>query len=160
MKVNDFDTVIFDLDDTIWSGPEPDLWAKRLTPPIFVEPSTKRVYDYIGKYIELHDGIEDVLVTLTEAHKNVGFTTVGGWEGVPYDWQPAVMILRLLKLEEFFPYARIIQYRTGKKTKDFIPLGKTLFIDDAQWHLDDIKSAFPSVTVLNRNHFKSWRELL
>ena len=158
MRLLDFDTVIFDLDDTIWSGSEPDLWAKKLTPPLI--PGGNRVYDHIGKYLELHDGVKETLEKLNAFGRCVGFSTVGGWKETPYDWQPAVVVLRCFGILHLFNYSKVIQYRDGNKTKDFLPCNKTLFIDDNQKHLDEVKQAFPNVEVLHRHHFKTWSDLL
>ena len=160
MKILGYNTVVFDLDDTIWSGSEPDLWAKKLMPPLYHDNKKNRVYDYIGKYLQLHEGIYTVLDKLNNVNKNIGYSTVGGWGGTPYDWQPCTVVLRMLSMEKFFKHMRVIQYRTGNKVKNFVPIGKTLFIDDNEKHLKDIKEAFPEVTVLNRNQFERWEDLL
>ena len=160
MKLIDFDTIIFDLDDTIWSGSELDLWAKKLIPPIFYDHKTDRVYDSVGKYLQIHEGIYNVLEKLTFVSKNIGYSTVGGLEGTPYDWQPCTIILRMTGMEKFFKHMRVIQYKTGNKANGFIPSGKTLFIDDNETHLTVVKNSFPEINVLNRLHFEQWKDLL
>jgi predicted phosphatase len=160
MKLVDFDTIIFDLDDTIWSGSEPDLWAKKLIPPLYYDNKTIRVYDFIGKYLQLHSNLKNVLCYLQSHRKKIGYSTIGGWENVPYEWQPCAIVLKTFALESFFQHMRVVQYKTGNKTKDFIPSGKTLFIDDNEKHLIEVKAKFPEVITLNRGSFESWEKLL
>ena len=160
MKLLEYDTVIFDLDDTIWSGSDKDIWAKKLFPPLTYHIWTNRVYDYVGQYVQIQEGVRVVLKSLEAEKKNIGYTTIGGWEGTPYDWQPCTIVLRCSELEKYFLHMRVIQYKTGIKTKDFVPKGKTLFVDDNQKHLDEIKQTFPDVDLLHRHSFDSWINLL
>lgn len=158
MDLLKYDTIILDLDLTVWTGIEPTFWAKLLQFPF------QLVEDIIvgsdGKYIKLHEGFRDVIQKLSDANINLGFLSVGGLQYIPYESQPSVICLRLYQIHDYFKYQRTIVYRDEIKSKYFKPKGKTLFIDDNAANLLDVKEIFRDVDVLNRYDFKNWKDLL
>ena len=96
MKLIDYDTVIVDLDFTIWDGCEPNYWAKLLTPPYTI--SRNRIYDCTGKYIELHFGVPLVLSVLKQCGVRCGFASVGGIKDLSVEAQPSIIALKLFDI--------------------------------------------------------------
>ena len=159
MKLTDFDTIIFDLDYTIWNGSEDNFWAKKLTPPLLLKDD--KIYDDLGKYIQLQPNIKNILNLLHSYGKNIGFITLGGLLDVDYDLQPAIICLQLFDVYKYFNFIKIVQYKTKNKADYFIKKGHTIFIDDDERNLVNIASRFPSVKTINRKtDFHDWNELI
>ncbi|KKQ34577.1 MAG: hypothetical protein US50_C0043G0009, partial [Candidatus Nomurabacteria bacterium GW2011_GWB1_37_5] len=68
MKLIDFDTVVFDLDFTLWRGNKPRLWAKSLAYPIV--PCGLCIMDANCDFIILDKQVKFVLSKLQ--NKNLG----------------------------------------------------------------------------------------
>ena len=158
LKINDFDTIIFDLDFTIWKGSKKDFWAKSLIFPI-VKKRT-RLYDSNNDYIQLFYGTKTFLQKLHTANKNIGFSTRGGLLNIDYDQQPCILALRQFDILQYFNYKQDILYKTDLKSKSMIAKGKTLFIDDNIIDLNDVRNNCPLITVLDRTTITTWNELL
>jgi hypothetical protein len=158
MKLLDFDTIIFDLDFTIWDGCEKGFWAKLLTFPFRLDGRT--IYDTEKRYIKFHEGIETVLFNLNKHKINTGFLSIGGLQEVHHESQPSIICLRMFGIYEYFNYQKTITYKTEQKSKHIIPRGKTLFIDDNESMLIDVKNTHPQITVLNRYDFKNWEDII
>lgn len=158
MNLLKYNTVILDLDCTIWDGCEPKFWAKLLIPPLTLKENS--IYDSFKNYITLQNNVDTVIKYLRNNNINVGFLSVGGLVDVPYEKQPSIMCLAMFNLLNFFNYQKTIVFRNNKKSEFFIPNGKTLFIDDDNEKLNDIKFNFPEVDVLSRYSFKNWMDLL
>ena len=151
----DYNTYIFDLDDTLWSGH----WAKmlvgdlRLTNPYAIK-------DELGNELCLNLGAKEFL---REKHKscNIGFVSRGGLLNIDKDSQPSIKVLRTFGILDYFNYCRHTIYKTEDKGKYVIPNGRTLYIDDNDNDLRDVlnshkTSVFSSGTsldVINANEF-------
>lgn len=159
LKAEDFDTIILDLDFTIWHGCRDKFWAKSLQFPI--KRDKRIIFDKNGDYITLDVGIDTFLIKLTELNKNIGFITRGGFLDTKFDDQPSIICLKEYGIFNHFNYNCHVLYKDDYKSDVFQPLDKTLFIDDNERDLSDINSVgYKNTTVLNRNSFKKWKELL
>lgn len=158
MNLLTYNTVILDLDFTIWDGCEPKFWAKLLIPPLTLKGMS--IYDSFQKYITLQNNVELVLKELRSNNINVGFLSVGGVLDVPYESQTSVICLKMFNLLDHFNYKNFIVYKDVKKSTCFTSIGKSIFIDDNDDNLKDIKLHFPHVDVLSRFSFKNWIDLV
>lgn len=159
MKLIDFDTIIFDLDETLWSGSPSDIWAKKLIQPWILTSDT--LTDLKNQSISLQPNVRNVLKTLNGVNKNIGFITNGGLINLNYNNQPTILALKLFDIYQFFNFIKIVGYRSDDKSNFFKECGKTIFIDDNYKNLYDIKEKFPNTTTINRKFdFKDWGELL
>lgn len=158
MNLNNFDTVIFDLDFTIWNGCQDKYWGKNLIPPI--EIHGRKISGADNKYIEFHDGIKEVISSLNKNNKKIGFITLGGLLTVSYEDEPVIKCLKMYDIYRYFNHQKTVLYKTDKKSKHIVQSNRTIFIDDNEEVLEDIRNNCSSVTVLNRNDFKNWRELI
>jgi predicted phosphatase len=157
-KINAFDTIILDLDFTVWKGSKDHFWAKSLEFPIVKKYN--KIYDKNFNYIELYYGVKKFLKYLSGYNKNIGFITRGGLLNIDYDQQPCIICLREFDILKYFNYKHHILYKTDNKSRVFESIGKTIFIDDNPLDLNDIKQNHPHVTVLDRTTFKNWNSLL
>ena len=71
-----YDTIIFDLDFTLWNGCEPKFWAKCLEEPY--HRSGRYIFGMDSKWITLQEGVPEILKKLNENGINLGFITIGG----------------------------------------------------------------------------------
>lgn len=158
IKLKNFDTIIFDLDFTLWDGCEKDFWAKKLKHPINLNKN--RIFGSDNKFIELQHGVPEMLKALENQNKNIGFITRGGLLETKYEDQPPIVCLKLFGIFDFFNYEKIVLFRTDTKSKYLKPFGKTIYIDDNPLDLNDISSAHQGVSVLDRNSFSKWKDLI
>ena len=158
MKINSFDTIIFDLDFTIWDGCEEKYWAKYLTFPYTIKDN--KIYGSDNKFIELHEDIKLVLSELHKYNKNIGFITLGGLLNISDEDQPVTHCLKMFDIYKYFNHQKTILYKTEIKSKHLMKSGKTIFIDDSPINLEDMKKSHPDVLSLDRFSFKNWKELL
>jgi hypothetical protein len=159
MKLLQYDTIIFDLDYTIWEGCRPQFWAKCLVKPYTLINDTVR--DVNDDYIVFHPGIKEVLNILSLLNKKLGFASIGGLENTPIDAQPSIEIMKLYEIYQLFTYQKIIVYKTQNKASLIKPYEKTLYIDDDIEILKKVRQEHSlSIDVLNRNSFKDWRDIL
>jgi len=158
MKINSFDTIIFDLDFTIWDGCEEKYWAKYLTFPYTIKDN--KIHGSDSKYVKLHEDIKLVLSELHKLNKNIGFITLGGLLNIPDDDQPVTHCLKMFDIYKYFNHQKTILYKTDIKSKYLVKSGKTIFIDDSPINLEDMKKSHPDVVSLDRFSFKNWKELL
>jgi predicted phosphatase len=158
IKIKNYDTVIFDLDFTLWDGCEKDFWAKKLKHPIRLQKNC--IFDSDNKFIKLQDGVIEMLEFLTRENKKIGFITRGGLLETKYEDQPPVICLKLFKIFCFFNYEKVILYKTDIKSKYLKSFGKTIYIDDNPIDLNDIASTHRHVSTLDRNSFLKWKDLI
>jgi hypothetical protein len=154
----DFDTIIFDLDGTIWKGPTPDFWAKKLEFPIVRDHL--KIVDKNSNYILLDIDIPYVLGVLARYFKRLGFITRGGILDRPFNLEPCIQCLDMFDILYYFGYCKHILYHTDNKSRVIQPVGKTIFIDDNTKDLMDVAQRYPDITCLNRLDFTQWTELL
>lgn len=159
MQLLNYDTIIFDLDDTLWDGSEECVWSKSLIKPWKKE--NDKIIDSSGKFIRLQNNVKTILRVLHKHNKNIGFITVGGLLNTEYDDQPPIQALKKFDIYKFFNFTKKVGYRTDNKSDFFEVKGNTVFIDDNVKNLIDVKTKFPNVTVLNRLiDFENWKQLL
>ena len=159
MNLLKYDTIIFDLDFTIWDGCRQKFWAKLLIPPYSV--ADNRIYDVLGDYIKLQNGIEEVIQKLSRMRKNIGFASIGALEDIKFDHQPSVQLLKLWGLYDYFNYPSILVYKTIDKIPLLKPSGKTLYIDDDPIQLEKAKKFHgDKLDILDRNNFVNWKDLI
>ena len=158
-KVDDFDTIILDLDFTVWHGCEPEFWAKKLVAPI----TRKGLYlrDKSSNFIKLDKDFTSFIQTCSKQGKKIGFITRGGLLDTPFNLQPPVICLKLFKIYPYFNFIKKVIYKTEKKSNYFTSYKKTLYVDDNPLDLQDIDNNINGeVKTLNRNNFKLWTQLL
>lgn len=156
MNLLDFDTIIFDLDDTIWHGNKQGIWAKSIQSPFNKIGNT--IYGSCKNFLSIED---DLLITLEKLKdRNLGFLTKGGLLNTQWEKQPPIYCLKIFNIYQYFKYDSYVLYKDDLKSRVFKPSGKTLYIDDDETQLWDINFYFPEVTVLNRNSFNKWTDLI
>lgn len=158
IKLKNFDTIIFDLDFTLWDGCEKDFWAKKLKHPINLEKNY--IFDSEGKFIKLQNGVAEMLRVLEKENKNIGFITRGGLLKTKDEDQPPIKCLKLFGIFDFFNYEKIVLFKTDIKSKYLKPFGKTIYIDDNPIDLNDISDHHKGTHVINRNNFLNWEDIL
>jgi len=158
MKLSEYDTIIFDLDFTIWDGCRPGFWAKLLQPPY--TRSFDRIYGSNDEYVDLHHSFESIISELSRQGKNLGFASLGALPKVPYEEQPSIILLKMFKIYDYFQFNRILVYRDFSKTRHITPLGKTLYIDDAPEQLKEAKEFHSDIFTLDRKSFVNWRDIV
>ncbi len=158
MKLNDFDTIIFDLDFTVWNGCRDKYWGKNLISPLNLQG--RRITGSDGDSIEFQEGIKEVITFLHEHNKRIGFITLGGLLTVDYDQEPVVECLKMYGIYKYFNHQKTVLFKTDKKSRHIIKNGKTIFIDDNEEVLSDIRDNCPDITAVNRYSFANWKELI
>jgi predicted phosphatase len=154
-----YDTIIFDLDGTVWDCYAPDgtySYAAKMVPP-FKLITRDIVQDLNGSIAKLQEGVQKVLEELDRASKNMGVMSGSELENRPPQAQPAMMLLRKFDLYGYFNEDVII--RKGDKREYVKALGHTLFIDDNQNTIQEV-NALGDVDVLWRGSFQTWDTLL
>jgi predicted phosphatase len=158
IKPQNYDTIIFDLDFTLWDGCEKDFWAKKLEFPIKLK--NKTIFDKQGKSITLQNGVKEILSYLSLKNKNIGFITRGGLLETEFENQPPIKCLKKFEIFDFFNYQKVVIYKTDLKSRYIIPCGKTLYIDDNPMDLNDISLHHKDIHLINRNDFLNWKDIL
>jgi len=156
---NDYLTVLFDLDLTIWNCYNPmgdSLPALKLEPP-FTLVDSDTVKDSKGNLAILQPNVRDVLENLDEYGINLGVVSASAVPDLADEAQPALMLLRKLDIYQFFNYIVVIKTKINKG--DYAkPDGKTLFIDDDPKQIQAVNER-GLVDVLNRHSFADWNDL-
>jgi magnesium-dependent phosphatase-1 len=156
---NDYETVLFDLDNTVWNcynqkGSSID--SCELNYPFhLIDENT--VKDVDGNICVLQKNIKDVLENLDDWGINLGIVSRSAKENVPDEAQPAIMLLKKFDIYKFFNYIVVIKSEIDKA--DYAkPYGKTLFIDDDKEQLESVNKR-GLVDTLDRKSFKDWNNL-
>jgi predicted phosphatase len=156
----DYDTVVFDLDGTLWDVFTPDgraTGAYQAVPPFQLQ-SKYLVRALNGVIIRLQEGAWDVLNALDQADKNLGIVSRSEIQGVPFAAQPATMLLKIFRIYRYFN--SYIELKWGCDKADYVKaVGKTLYIDDDNTQLQSVNALGP-IDVLNRRSFGTWSQLL
>ena len=159
ISINDFNTIILDLDFTVWHGCRAKFWAKELKEPLTLDHNY--IHDINGDYIKIDSDFRYFIKQCYNKKKQIGYITRGGLLGIPYDLQPPVKCLKLFDVHDFFNYEKYTLWKTDKKSNYIKSSGKTLYIDDNPIDLEDVDSIIDTnITTLNRDKFKKWAELL
>lgn len=152
---DDYDTYIFDLDDTLWFGH----WAKMLVGNLkLVNDST--IEDELGGKLHLKSGVKKFLEEKSKVSK-IGFVSRGGLIDILEHNQPSIKVLKTFGILEYFSYCRHTIYKTEDKAKYVKPSGRTLYIDDNENDLNDVReknkdtifSNSSSLDTVNANEF-------
>lgn len=155
-----YDTIIFDLDNTIWNCYSPNgdgIGAYETENPYkLVSPGV--LQDIKGNIIKMQEGAMEVLKALDEDDKNMGIVSRGELFDRPFDAQPSIMILKKFEIYSYFNYEIIL--KVGIDKKEYCkPLGTTLFIDDDDTQLQSVMQR-DDIDVLPRQSFQDWEILL
>lgn len=156
----DYDTVIFDLDATIWdvvSATGEGLGAYQMVPPLR-QDYPMVVFDSHGNVAKLQKGVVQLFRALNDAGKNIGAVSSGEDEDRPFQAQPATMLLKQFRLYSLINLDIVLKKDADKKLY-VKPHGKTLFIDDKKENVDEV-NAYGRVDVLWRGAFQTWDQLL
>ena len=129
----DYDTYIFDLDDTLWSGH----WAKMLVGDLKLK-DTNTIQDELGGSLTLKSGVREFLSEKSKTC-NIGFVSRGGLLNINKDNQPSIKVLRTFGILDYFNYCRHTIYKTEDKSKYVNPSGHTLYVDDNENDLNDVR---------------------
>ena len=159
---DDYDTIIFDLDNTLWDCYLLDgsaTYAFKTAPPYrLAMPSV--VVDVNGSIIRLQQGARMLIEKLDEANKNLGIVSAGELDNKPQEAQPSILLLKKFDLYKYFNYDVIVSKLAIEDKSQYVkPSGKTLLIDDNKEYTDAV-NALGKVDVLWRRAFGNWDELL
>lgn len=129
--------VVWDLDNTIWNG-------------ILIETDDPKTLELRSGVLNLIKALDERGIIQSIASKN--------------DFEPAMEILKHLKIDEYFIYPEI---NWGLKSDSLITIAKNLninvdtfaFIDDSVFERESIKMALPQVRVFEENNIESLLEL-
>lgn len=155
-----YDTVIFDLDNTIWncSASNGNRMGAYETEPPYKLISIGVLQDIKGNIIELQEGVAEILKILDQEDKNMGIVSRGEKINRPFDAQPSIMILKKFGLYQYFNYEVVL--KAGIDKQEYCkPLGTTLFIDDDNTQLQSVMQR-DDIDVLPRQSFQNWNILL
>lgn len=158
--LDDYDTIVFDLDGTVWDvmSPEGNSMGAYMTVHPYHLQSPDIVSDVNGNIIQLQKGISNLLDILDINNKNLGIMSRGENVDLPFEAQPSTQILKKFDLYKYFSYS-IIYKSNGDKSKYVRPRGKTLFIDDDKDNIDNVLHN-NNVDTLWRKSFADWLDLL
>jgi predicted phosphatase len=157
-----YNTFIFDLDGVIFdcfSSKGEGIGAFQTEPPFRLQDENV-ILDINGHVIQLQTGIRVLLDLLDSANKNLGIVSHSADrnKSLPFGAQPAVMLLKKFGIYKYFNFDIIINPDISKI--DYVKAdGKTLFIDDEQENIDEVKKN-ENIDVLNRKKFNEWEDLL
>lgn len=160
--LEEYDTIYFDLDGTIWDcyfngGNENGAYL--LVPPL-KRASAREVIDIKGNICVLQDGIIDLLPALVEKDINLAIVSRSYNSRWTFAAQPAVMLLKMFDIYKYFTYSVVIKERI-QKSQYIKPKGKTLVIEDDSAQVDEIlSSSLQDVDVLRRQSFDTWHTFL
>jgi magnesium-dependent phosphatase-1 len=130
---SDYDVFIFDADSTIWEGED----AANMEPPYKFIKGTYTIVDKNGKKISLKEGVFDAITQLKEKGKSLGIISKSEKEGVDYQDQPVILLLKEFGLLEYFDKMIVVDREIPKSA--FIPKEpRVVFIDDDIKNLIDV----------------------
>ena len=129
----DYNTYIFDLDDTLWSGH----WAKMLVGN-FITKHPLIIEDELENKLTLKYGVKNFLKEKSKVSK-IGFVSRGGLIDIDKHDQPSIKVLRTFGILDYFNYCRHTIYKTEDKSKYVNPSGHTLYVDDNENDLNDVR---------------------
>lgn len=133
ISANDYDVFIFDADKTIWDGPP----AFKFEAP-YQKIDENTVQDSQGLKLTLKGNVRETLSALREMGKDVGLLSKSEKQGVPYQDQPVILLLKEFGILESFN--EMISVNGDFPKSMFIPKNKrVIFIDDDKDNLIDVK---------------------
>jgi len=151
-----YDTILIDLDGTIWDcyTPDGDSIGAYQTEYPYTLIDDHEIRDIKGNVVLLQTGVRKVLFLLWSEGKNIGIVSRSEDPNRFFSAQPAVMLLKKFRLWKYFTYEKVIKQQIDKPSY-IRAAGRTLYIDDQQQDLTRVDA-----DVLYRNMFKSWDDLL
>ena len=159
--LNEYDTIIFDADDTIWevTNPEGGLSYAAATEAPYKLISNTLIEDSKGSKVKLEKGFKEQLLSLKSKGKNLYIVSASDKQGVSDDAQPVVLLLRAFGIYELFD--DVIIDGVAKKSEYVAELeeGETAFLDDNDQNLIDISlntNTEPIDAKHDHNLFGSW----
>ena len=159
MNVNllDFKNIVLDLDNTIWRSDSGTFWAKNLDEKdIWLSGNDEFVLDSNSNGLRLDFEVYNTLKTLFYAGKRISYLSSGAKEGVPHDFQPAIRCLHEFRIFQWFNDGGSLLPRESDKSKHIYNSKDTIFIDDKEENLNQMRARNHDVFCLNRNAFKEW----
>lgn len=159
--LEEYDTIIFDADDTIWEvkNPEGGLSYAAATSPPYRLISDTLVEDSQGSRIRLEKGFKEKVLSLSEQGKSLYILSASDKPDVDDDNQPVVLLLKAFGIYEVFDDVII----DGESDKSDYVLelehGETAFLDDNDQNLIDVSlntDAEPIDTKNDYNLFGGW----
>jgi len=131
ISIDDYDTIIFDADFTIWEGDK----AYEMDIPFTVEGN--RAFDAKGTEIVLRKDIKYIIRSLSEQDKNLGVVSRSEKEGVEMQDQPVVHLLRSFGLLQYFNKMVVVAKDLPKSM--FMPQNeRVLLVDDKESNLVEV----------------------
>lgn len=156
----DYDTVIFDLDNTLWdvvSEAGSALSAADVVPPL-VLMGKDIVLDSQNNTIRLQRFVRELLDLLDKNMTNLGIVSRSELQNRPFESQPAIMLLKKFHIFDYFNYE--IHLKHGMEKSEYVrPLGKTLFIDNERENVSNVDLNCCS-DVMWRGSFRQWSDTL
>lgn len=137
IDVRNYDLFVFDADSTLWDSTVP---GGATNPPYDFGDSEDEVSDSDGNIVSLRPGIRELLDKLSSMGKSVGLISKSEKEGVPFEDQPVLHILKKLDVLKYFNEMIVIDRSLPKSI--FMPADLNqkhiLFVDDQIDNLMDV----------------------
>ena len=158
-----YDTVIFDLDNTIWQcfAPNGDtLSAKSMVHP-FKLIDEQTLEDISGNICRIDPTVIDVLKCLDNFGMNIGIISKSCRPNTPDEAKPSVMMLKKFDIYKYFSYIVYILSDENANKSEYISNNghqKILFIDDKDSNLQQVNQS-GKADVLDRKKFRYFGDL-
>ena len=152
---------IFDIDRTLITSYDDAghlVWLKSVKPPYKILDENT-ILGSNGYKAVLHEGAKDVLNFLKIHNKRIGFLSVGGLLDIKYEEQPSILVMKCFDIYSYFNDCKHLIYKTEKKDNLLRKMSECVFFDDDQQHILNCMR-LKNVTVVDRNSFTSWRQLI
>jgi len=128
---DDYDVFIFDADKTLWDGDA----AFELEPPFTIDGNIATGQN--EKSVRLKDGVRDMLAGLVKKEKRVGLVSHSEKEGVDFQNQPVILLLKAFDILKYFNEMIVVASDFPKSM--FMPNEeRVLFIDNKIENLFDV----------------------
>lgn len=138
--LNDYDTIIFDADETIWhitTLTNDHIGANDTIPPYEII-SEKKIRDIHQNTIELESGFRKKILDLKNNGKSLYIISAGEKEGVEEDEQPVILILKAFGIYDIFDEVIVDSESPKSEYIKELEEGSTAFIDDKDENLIDV----------------------
>jgi hypothetical protein len=105
----------------------------------------------------LKDGVKSFMNLLSSHSKLISFISTGGIKDLPPDHQPSLLVLHFFEMLHFFSAERVLLYKSEMKSTSFPkPFENSLFFDDSQECLDDIRNSILGVSVIDSKSIQDY----
>lgn len=139
--IRQFDTIVLDADETIWSCKTPDgstIGAYRTRPPYRKSRGENTVIDCEGNTIEIRNGLRFSLQQLAKDGKSIYLVSKSELHGVAEEQQPVVKLLEVFGIRGLFEDVVIDSDLPKSKYVEKLEDGDTVFVDDDKDNLLDV----------------------